>query len=217
MTEDDGRVATALEEAERCFRDVRGQTHEAELDPTQPALTQLRKACRLLDACRVLRTHDGYHTSVIELSFGAIKRTIQFYIFDSTTDTLGEYQRHEAVYERGAELNLYSMTMKDQLLQLWRENRSATYYRNTVRPLSKPTPCLRWRSNSTAPWVSALSKLMNAAVRRMNTCEPDPGNIATIDSVSIFDRPSTVRKRIDALTRLAHMDPLSNDSSTYEA
>lgn len=132
MTEDDGRVVTALEEAERRFRDVRGQTHEAELDPTQPALTQLRKACRLLDACRVLRTHDGYHTSVIELSFGAIERTIQFYILDSTTDTLGAYQRHEAVYERGAELNLYSMTVKDQLLQLWRENRSATYYRNTV-------------------------------------------------------------------------------------
>jgi hypothetical protein len=132
VTEDDGRVVTALEDAERRFRDVRGQTHEAELDPTQPALTQLRKACRLLDACRVLRTHDGYHTSVIELSFGAIERTIQFYILDSTNDTLQEYQSHEAVYERGAELNLYSTAVRDQLLQLWRENRSATYYRNTV-------------------------------------------------------------------------------------
>lgn len=58
---------------------------------------------------------------------------------------------------------------------------------------------------------------MNAAVRRRNTCEPDPDNVATIDYVSIFDRPSTVRKGIDALSRLAHMDPLSNDSSTYEA
>jgi hypothetical protein len=129
---DDERVTNALETAERRFRDVRGQTHEAELDPDQPAATQLRKACRLLDSCRTLREHDGYHTTVVEASFGAIERTIQFYILDSTNDSIRDYQSHGAVYDRGAELNLYSSTVRDQLRALWRNNRSAAYYRNTV-------------------------------------------------------------------------------------
>lgn len=129
---DDSGVLAALEEAESRFRDARNQTHEHGLDPDTPDVTQLRKACRLLNACRTLRENDGYHTSVIEMCFTAIERTVQFYILESTNDSLKDYQSHEEIYERGAQLNLYTEETRDRLLELWRNNRSATYYRNTV-------------------------------------------------------------------------------------
>lgn len=129
---DDAAVREALETSTRAFRDTRGQDPEAHLDPETPAVTQLRKVCRLLDACRVLQADDGYYTSVVELSFGAIERTIQYYALARTTDTVRAFQDHETVYERGAALTLYSEEAMAQLIDLWRTNRSAAYYRNTV-------------------------------------------------------------------------------------
>ncbi|MFC6941199.1 DNA-binding protein [Salinirubellus sp. GCM10025818] len=125
---DDAAVRGALEEAAHAFRDTRGQDRETHLDPTTPAVTQLRKACRLLDACRVLQANNGYYTSVVELSFGAIERTIQYYALAKTTDTVDDFQDHETVFERGAELTLYSADTMEQLIDLWRTNRSAAYY-----------------------------------------------------------------------------------------
>lgn len=43
-----------------------------------------------------------------------------------------EFVTHSDVYERGAEANLYSKSLGDQFVQLWRENRSKTYYRQAV-------------------------------------------------------------------------------------
>ena len=43
-----------------------------------------------------------------------------------------EFVSHAAVYQRGVEANLYSASLGDQFLQLWRENRSKTYYRQAV-------------------------------------------------------------------------------------
>lgn len=80
----------------------------------------------------MLQASDSYHTSVVELSFGAIERTIQYYALAKTTDTVDDFQDHESVYERGAELTLYSEDTMEQLLDLWRTNRSAAYYRDTV-------------------------------------------------------------------------------------
>lgn len=128
----DAAVEDALVAAASAFRDPRGQEREAHLDPDRPAVTQLRKACRLLDASRTLRTHDGYHTSVVELCFGAIERTIQFYALSNTTDSVEDFRDHETVYERGGQLNLYGESTTDRLVELWRTNRSAAYYRSTV-------------------------------------------------------------------------------------
>lgn len=62
--------------------------YEEGLDPDahDPDVIQLRKACRLLDACRLLRDHDGYHTSVIEMSFAAIERTLEFYALTASNE-----------------------------------------------------------------------------------------------------------------------------------
>lgn len=124
-------VEDALTAAQQAFEQdpVR---KESGLDTDDDALLQLRKACRLLDAARFLRTQNGYYTVVIESSFIAIERSIHFYLLQATGMNSTEFITHADVYERGAEANLYSAALADQFLQLWRENRSKTYYRQAV-------------------------------------------------------------------------------------
>ena len=96
-------------------------------------MIQLRKACRLLDACRLLRDHDGYHTSVIEMSFAAIERTFEFYALNASNDTIDDFREgHDRAYDRGSDLNLITEETARRLKQLYRDNRAAAYYRDTV-------------------------------------------------------------------------------------
>jgi hypothetical protein len=109
--------------------------YEDGLDPkaNAPDIIQLRKACRLLEACRLLRDHDGYHTSVIEMSFAAIERTLEFYALTASNDTIDDFREgHDRAYDRGAELALISEDTARRLKQLYRDNRAAAYYRDTV-------------------------------------------------------------------------------------
>lgn len=130
---DGSDVDDALDEALDSFQSSRKRTVEEGLETGgDKTLVQLRKSCRLLDSCRTLRSNDGYHTSVIELSLGAIERSIQFYLAYRGGRDPGEFRNHEAVYQEGAEINLYSTDVRDRLITLWKENRSALYYRNAV-------------------------------------------------------------------------------------
>lgn len=96
-------------------------------------VNQLRKACRLLDACRLLRERDGYHTSVIEMSFAAIERTLEFYALTASNDTIDDFREgHDRAYDRGAELGLVTAEAARRMKQLYRDNRAASYYRDTV-------------------------------------------------------------------------------------
>ncbi|WP_247730991.1 hypothetical protein [Halovivax limisalsi] len=74
MVSDD--IRDDLAAAERTFEES-PVTIEAGLDVTDPELVQLRRACRLLAAGSHLRER-GYYTVVIESSFVAIGRSIQF-------------------------------------------------------------------------------------------------------------------------------------------
>ncbi|MFC7114587.1 hypothetical protein ACFQH2_05925 [Natronoarchaeum sp. GCM10025703] len=47
---DDSYVEEALDDAEAAFQRTAGQTTESDLDISDDALVQLRKACRLLEA-----------------------------------------------------------------------------------------------------------------------------------------------------------------------
>lgn len=71
MPDDPADVLDALDRAEDVFGGYATgpPRYEENLDPevNEPPVIQLRKACRLLDACRVLREYDGFHTSVIEM------------------------------------------------------------------------------------------------------------------------------------------------------
>jgi hypothetical protein len=128
---DGSYVEDALIDAQRAF-EREPVRKESGLDVNDDALLQLRKACRLLDAARFLRTQNGYYTVIIETSFIASERSIHFYLLQTTGMDSTEYVSHADIYERGAEANLYSRSLGDQFLQLWRENRSKTYYRQAI-------------------------------------------------------------------------------------
>lgn len=91
---------------------------------------QLRKACRLLDAAGFLLDRNGHFTVIIEASFVAIERSIQFYIEEKGYDVTG--QRHTDVYDLGVRAGLFSQDIADRLEELWIENRSESYYRTGI-------------------------------------------------------------------------------------
>lgn len=94
------------------------------------AVLQLRKACRLLDAAEFLLERNGHFTVIIESSFVAIERTIQFYVEEKGYDVAA--QRHTEVYELGVQTGLFSAEIADRLEELWLENRSESYYRTGI-------------------------------------------------------------------------------------
>jgi hypothetical protein len=136
MPDDPDELLEALDQAEDAFEGYTGgvPAYEKQLDPetNDVATIQLRKGCRLLDACRTLRDHDGYHTSVIEMSFGAIERTLEHYALATTNDSVGDFQNHRRAYERAVELRVLSRELADRLQTLYSNNRSAAYYRDAV-------------------------------------------------------------------------------------
>lgn len=112
--------------------DEKPKTVESGLDVEGAAMLQLRKACRLLEAGRHLKSENGYYTVIIETSFGGIERTLQFHLIDNDFLDPEEYVDHREVYERSSSVGLYSEEFKEKLLSLWRNNRSRSYYREGV-------------------------------------------------------------------------------------
>jgi len=124
-------IEDTLDEATDLFERP-GRTVEDGLDVDDPALLQLRKACRPIDAATFLSEQNGYYTVVIEASFAAIERTIQCYLLQQDLLHEDEYVDHEQVYERGVQAGLYNQEFAGKLDHLWRNNRSDTYYREGV-------------------------------------------------------------------------------------
>jgi len=121
-------VVNALEASERSFEQAPGNVEEG-LDVEEAELVQLRRACRLLAAASRLRD-DGYYTVVIESSFVAIERTIQFrLIHDGAMEASEVISSHRRLYQRGAEVGLYDDAFGERLAELWNQNRTKTYYR----------------------------------------------------------------------------------------
>lgn len=126
---DNSYVEDALDGAESAFRDPRGQTPETGLETDDVAVVQLRKACRLLDAARTLRTQNGYYTVVIEASFVAIERSLQAYLLHRRATPPEEFrQSHTEVYDAAVEAGLFSRDFANRVRQLWEQNRAAVYY-----------------------------------------------------------------------------------------
>jgi hypothetical protein len=136
MPDEPDDLIDAVAHAEAAFgRQLGRLDYEAHLDPDShdSDVIQLRKACRLLDECRLLRDHDGYHTSVIEMSFAAIERTLEFYALTASNDTIDDFREgHDRAYDRAADLQLITEETARRLKQLYRDNRAAAYYRDTV-------------------------------------------------------------------------------------
>lgn len=67
------------------------------------------------------------------MAFASIERSIEFYALTSSGDTVDDFRTgHERVYDRAAELGVVSRQTADRLKDVFSENRSASYYRDTV-------------------------------------------------------------------------------------
>lgn len=128
---DNSHIEDTLDEVQDLF-DEKPREVETGLDVEDPGTLQMRKACRLLEAARHLKAENGYYTVVIETSFAAIERTLQFYLIDKNFLDPSEYVDHREVYERSNESGLYNSKFKEKLVGLWRDNRSRSYYREGV-------------------------------------------------------------------------------------
>jgi hypothetical protein len=129
MSENDpGNLTDAVKDAQEAFRHASGAPEEGLGGESDTAVLQLKKACRLLEAGRTLRQQNGYHTAIVELSFGAIERSFEFYALAHSSDTIGDFMDHTYAYDRAFELGVISANLRDDYRSLYDENRTESYY-----------------------------------------------------------------------------------------
>ncbi len=123
------QIEHLIDEAQAAF-DRRPAELEPGLDVEDAALLQLRKACRLLAGAQTL--HDAaYYTLVIEASFVAIERTVEFRLLErgmmNPDDLPGT---HPGVYREAAAVGIFPESVAEDLADLWRDHRAKTYYQD---------------------------------------------------------------------------------------
>lgn len=123
------KIEQLLSDVQAAF-DRRPAEIESGLEVDDAALLQLRKACRLLAGAATLRD-EGYYTLVIEASFVAIERTVEFRLLERGTmqpdDLPGS---HPGVYREAASAGIFAEDIAANLADLWRDHRAKTYYQD---------------------------------------------------------------------------------------
>ncbi|ACM58655.1 hypothetical protein HALDL1_01190 (plasmid) [Halobacterium sp. DL1] len=123
------RIEALIDEVQAAF-DRRPTDIEAGLDVEDAALLQLRKACRLLAGAEALRD-ASYYTLVIEASFVAIERTVEFRLLERGTMQPDDLPgTHPGVYREAAAAGVFGESMAADLADLWRDHRAKTYYQD---------------------------------------------------------------------------------------
>ncbi|PCR88957.1 hypothetical protein [Natrinema ejinorense] len=123
------RIERLIDNAQAAF-DRRPADIESGLEVEDAALLQLRKACRLLAGAEAL--HDaGYYTLVIEASFVAIERTVEFRLLEHGTMEPNDLPgTHPGVYREAAAVGIVAESTAEELADLWRDHRAKTYYQD---------------------------------------------------------------------------------------
>jgi hypothetical protein len=123
------RIKQLIDDVQSAF-DRRPADIESGLDVDDAAFLQLRKACRLLAGAATLRD-EGYYTLVIEASFVAIERTVEFRLLERgrmhPDDLPGS---HPGVYREAASAGIFAESIAEDLADLWRDHRAKTYYQD---------------------------------------------------------------------------------------
>ena len=123
------RIETLINEVQGTF-DRRPADIEVGLEVEATALLQVRKACRLLAGAKILRDAN-YYTLVIEASFVAIERTVEFRLLEGGTTQSNDLPgTHPGVYREAAAAGVFGESMAADLADLWRDHRATTYYQD---------------------------------------------------------------------------------------
>jgi len=124
-----GRIETLIDDVQAAF-DRRPTDIETGLDVDDAALLQLRKGCRLIAGAATLQ-EDGYDTIVIEASFAAIERTVEFRLLERGTTQPDDLPgTHSGVYREAAAAGIFAESTAEDLADLWRNHRAKTYYQD---------------------------------------------------------------------------------------
>ncbi|QGA80522.1 hypothetical protein [Candidatus Nanohalobium constans] len=93
---------------------------------------QLRKSCRLLDASeKLLEKDESHYIIIIDACFISIERSIQAYLLEKKLIDEGEpLFDHEKIYRLGRQAGLFDEDFEQRIKNLWKDNRSKTYYRD---------------------------------------------------------------------------------------
>ena len=90
--------------------------------------TQLTKACKLREVAEIIDKQNGHYTAIIELSFGAVERSIEAYAVAMTDDEVSDFRDHEYSYERAHQIGLFEEETATAMRDLYSENRNESYY-----------------------------------------------------------------------------------------
>lgn len=110
---------------------------DGETGPVQDSLSwqhsdadiQLGKACAMLGTCRQLRDGTNNNVSIVELSFNAIERSLQFYLVEMTAAESSDYHEHGDVYRDIEKRGVFSdENIADRIDSFRAEHRSRIYY-----------------------------------------------------------------------------------------
>lgn len=123
------RIEQLITDVQAAF-DHRPSEIEPGLDVDDAAVLQLRKACRLLAGADDLR-NAKFYTLVIEASFVAIERTVEFRLLERGTMQPDDLPgTHPGVYREAAAAGLLAESIAEDLADLWRDHRAKTYYQD---------------------------------------------------------------------------------------
>ena len=151
---DPGDIVAALDDAADAF-DERGhgtRVFENAIDIDAEWTTQLTKGCQLLSVVGRL-DGEGFYTAMIELCFGAIERSFEAYALNVGGDTLSDFQNHEYCYQRAGELGLVSRDTADEMMELYRDNRTDSYY-GGLRPTAAQAAAMMELATEVHAYVS---------------------------------------------------------------
>ena len=123
------RIDRLVNKVQAAF-DRRPTEIEPGLDVEDAALLQLRKGCRLLAGANALRDAE-YYTLLIEASFVAIERTVEFQLLErGTMDPNDLPGTHPGVYQEAAAIGLFSESVSEELADLWQDHWAKAYYQD---------------------------------------------------------------------------------------
>ncbi|RLM60100.1 hypothetical protein DVK08_19575, partial [Halorubrum sp. Atlit-9R] len=94
------RIETLVEEVRAAF-DYRPDEIEEGLETKEADVLQLRKSCRLLAGAETL-LEQGFYTLVIEASFVAIERVVEFKLLEGGVEPRDLPGTHPGVYTEAA-------------------------------------------------------------------------------------------------------------------
>lgn len=122
------RIEALIEEVQAAF-DRRPDEIETGLETNEADLLQLRKSCRLLAGAATL-FERGFYTLVIEASFVAIERVVEFKLLEGGVEPRDLPGTHPGVYTDAMKRGILPEYVAEDLQDLWRNHRAKTYYQD---------------------------------------------------------------------------------------